>query len=223
MADNISITQGSGTTIATESVAGVQHQLVKIEFGALDAGCTPVSTTNPLPVIQQNAEKAEDAAHTTGDKGIMSLGVRNTTCTDLSANNADGDYEPVQVNAQGALYVQAQGGTTGGLTFIKKISLLNVAFAVKASAGTLYGMIISNAAASARFLKLFNVASGGVTPGTTVPDMTIGIQANQSINMEFPLGINFATALTAIATNLVADADNTAPTANDITITFLIK
>jgi hypothetical protein len=49
MADNIAITQGSGTTIATEDVSSVQHQKVKIEFGG-DGVATMVSASDPLPV-----------------------------------------------------------------------------------------------------------------------------------------------------------------------------
>lgn len=50
MADNIPITAGSGTNVATDDIGGVHHQLVKIEFGAADSA-TQVSTANPLPVI----------------------------------------------------------------------------------------------------------------------------------------------------------------------------
>lgn len=49
MADNVSITEGSGKTIATEDVSSVQHQKVKIEFGG-DGVATMVSATDPLPV-----------------------------------------------------------------------------------------------------------------------------------------------------------------------------
>lgn len=49
MADNVTITQGSGTSIATEDVSGVQHQKVKIEFGT-DGVATMVSASDPLPV-----------------------------------------------------------------------------------------------------------------------------------------------------------------------------
>lgn len=49
MADNVAITQGSGTIIATEDVSGVQHQKVKIEFGT-DGVATMVSASDPLPV-----------------------------------------------------------------------------------------------------------------------------------------------------------------------------
>ncbi len=39
----------SGDTIATEDIAGVKHELVKVEFGA-DGIATKVSATDPLPV-----------------------------------------------------------------------------------------------------------------------------------------------------------------------------
>ena len=45
----------------------------------------------------------EDTAHTNGDKGVMSLAVRNDVPAALGAS--DGDYSPFQVSAVGALYV----------------------------------------------------------------------------------------------------------------------
>lgn len=48
MADNVQITPGSGATVAADEIAGVLHQLVKVEFGDPDAA-TQVSANNPLP------------------------------------------------------------------------------------------------------------------------------------------------------------------------------
>lgn len=48
MADNVAITAGSGTNIATDDIGGVQHQRVKVEFGA-DGSATDVSSAAPLP------------------------------------------------------------------------------------------------------------------------------------------------------------------------------
>jgi hypothetical protein len=45
MADNITITQGSGTTIATDDVSGVQYQVVKISAGADGAAGSLVDWT----------------------------------------------------------------------------------------------------------------------------------------------------------------------------------
>lgn len=51
MADNIDVTPGTGKTIAADDIGGVLHQQVKIEYGA-DNTATPVSSANPLPVVQ---------------------------------------------------------------------------------------------------------------------------------------------------------------------------
>lgn len=53
--------------------------------------------------------KAEDAAHTTGDTGVMALGVRNDAGTAFAA---DGDYVPISVDASGAVRVTGGGGGT---------------------------------------------------------------------------------------------------------------
>lgn len=51
MSDNTILnTMSGGDTIASDDIAGVKHQLVKIEYGAADSA-TPVSPTNPLPVL----------------------------------------------------------------------------------------------------------------------------------------------------------------------------
>lgn len=49
-----------------------------------------------------NLGKAEDAAHTSGDVGVMLLAVRKNTATALAA---DGDYIPVIVDTNGALHI----------------------------------------------------------------------------------------------------------------------
>ena len=50
MADNVPITAGTGTNIATDDVGGVHYQVIKNAFGALDTA-TLVSATNPMPVV----------------------------------------------------------------------------------------------------------------------------------------------------------------------------
>lgn len=49
MADNISVTAGTGTTVATDDIGGVHYQIVKQAYGALDAA-TLVSSASPFPV-----------------------------------------------------------------------------------------------------------------------------------------------------------------------------
>jgi hypothetical protein len=49
MADNVPITAGSGTTIASDDIGGVQHQRVKLSIGE-DGSATDASRTNPVPM-----------------------------------------------------------------------------------------------------------------------------------------------------------------------------
>lgn len=63
MADNVNVTEGSGKTIASDDVGGVQYQRVKPSFGA-DGSATDVSTSAPLPVelTDNNNTVAADTA-----------------------------------------------------------------------------------------------------------------------------------------------------------------
>jgi hypothetical protein len=49
MPDNVAITPGTGTSIATDDIGGVQYQRVKVTFGT-DGTASDVSSGSPLPV-----------------------------------------------------------------------------------------------------------------------------------------------------------------------------
>jgi len=55
-----------------------------------------------------NLGKAEDAAHTSGDTGVMSLGVRKDVAGTLAS--ADGDYTPPQFDQMGRMRVTSASG-----------------------------------------------------------------------------------------------------------------
>jgi hypothetical protein len=57
LADNVAITAGSGTTIATDDIAGVQVQRVKPTWGA-DGTATDTQVSQPLPV-QSSIESSQ--------------------------------------------------------------------------------------------------------------------------------------------------------------------
>lgn len=67
------------------------------------ADTTARTTLASLLAELQSITFTEDAAHTTGDAGIMSLAVRNDTPGTLAG--ADGDYAPLQVDSSGNLRV----------------------------------------------------------------------------------------------------------------------
>lgn len=145
MADNVAITAGSGTNIATDDVSSVHYQKVKLDLGgdglsvpapagggveatalrvtiANDStgvlsvddnggsltvdGTVAVSSisTSIVPgTAATNLGKAEDAAHASGDTGVMALTVRSNTAA--STSGADGDYQPLITDTNGRLHV----------------------------------------------------------------------------------------------------------------------
>jgi hypothetical protein len=60
-----------------------------------------------------NLGKAEDAAHSSGDTGVMALAVRNDVLENLT--NTDGDYAALQVTKTGALNVTETVGHLGAI------------------------------------------------------------------------------------------------------------
>lgn len=101
MADNVAITAGSGTTVATDDVGGVHYQRVKITDGSADAA------TNHLDIV------AEDDGLSGGETGILAMVKRNDTPANVSGS--DGDAE----------YLQMSGGKlwTANLSFATSISV----------------------------------------------------------------------------------------------------
>lgn len=94
----------AGTAMASDLS---YHPLMISSTGRLfvDAGSLSVSVVTP-GTGATNLGKAEDAAHVSGDVGVMVLSVRGDTETGLVS--AAGDYAPVQTNAAGRLKVNSR-------------------------------------------------------------------------------------------------------------------
>lgn len=144
-----------------------------------------------------NLGKAEDAAHSSGDTGVMMLGVRETTLTDLSAGNTDGDYEPVQVNKAGAMWVTgAPSGTSGWSVATGSIGATKTDIGTANTAGNVGGWYIYNANSSVAYVQFFNTQASGVTLGTTAPVYSLGIPATSAANIAPGMvGISHSTAI----------------------------
>ena len=170
-----------------------------------------------------NLGKAEDAAHTTGDTGVMALAVRSAAPTDRSAGPTDGDYEPVAVNEVGAVWGTLTPSANGGCSIFRSLDIDETEEDVKTSAGVVYGYYIFNAAASTRYVKFYNATAASVSVGTTTPVLTIPVPTGSAANLALPYGIAFSTAICVAATTGVADSDTGAPSANDVVINVLYK
>lgn len=104
MADNLSVTQGTGTTIAADDVGGVLFQRVKPAFGA-DGAAVDVSTANPLPVdVRTNT-----AATAAGENFVGKVG---GVTAEVSANFT----RPADTTAYASGDLVANSTTAGSVT-----------------------------------------------------------------------------------------------------------
>jgi hypothetical protein len=85
-----------------------RRQLMVLTDGTTDSQRLAINSSGEAEVLT-NFEYAEDSVHTTADVGVQVLSVRNDTLASLVS--ADGDYAPLQVNADGALYIDVSNAS----------------------------------------------------------------------------------------------------------------
>jgi hypothetical protein len=138
--------------LAADSSGGIEV----VQDTAGDLNVTEANSGDIKTAVEaiDDVVQTEDAAHSGGDKGIMPLGVRNDDLAALAG--ADGDYAPLQVDEDGALYVTnapsqvkrtsgvAAGGAPGADNMIaavadRKIRVLAMSlFATSTTANNIY-------------------------------------------------------------------------------------
>lgn len=105
--------------------------------------------------------------------------------------------------------------TPSGLKKFRDTDLADGKVAVDSTSGTMHSIVVDNVAnGAASFLKLWNVASGSVTVGTTAPDWVFLIPASSKRTIVFYEGVVYGTALTAACVTAAGTAGTTAPTEN---------
>lgn len=121
-------------------------------------------------------------------------------------------------NAIGDVGVQYRANATGAASIANVNSPATPAVqTIKASAGRLVALTLTNTNAAARFLKVWNTASGSITLGTTGALFEIGIPPNQTVQLNLDGGIGFSTAINIAVTAGQGLTNNAAVTAGDVT------
>lgn len=111
----------------------------------------------------------------------------------------------------------ASATPTGLSTYRAFCAAATTPVAVKASAGKIHKVHCINAAASARYLKIYNLAQGSVVVGTTVPARTLQLPASSQSFFDLnDIGLSLSAAITIAITQNLADTDTTAPAAADV-------
>ena len=110
-----SLTVDGSVSLAAALPAGTNNigdvdvlTLPALPAGANTIGSIAAITTSVTPGTgTANLGKAEDAPHTSGDVGVMVLGIRSDTAA--TPVSADGDYHPLTFDGGGFLRVRQQG------------------------------------------------------------------------------------------------------------------
>jgi len=192
--DHVSITPGTGKNIAVDTIGGNEFQIVKMALGAedaldnvVDAGQQTMSASVPVAIASdQDFVKAEDAAHVSGDKSIMALGIRDDTLAAMSG--AEGDYEPLHTDSKGALWTRHSDlYLSGAATRVSKrvaVTASQTGAAVwTPSSGKKFVLTkLVYSATAAGTIQLFD----GTDSGNTVVTAIMSVAANGGFAFDWP-------------------------------------
>ncbi len=191
---------------------------------------TLASDDNAVVALEliDDAIKADDAAFTPGTTKVMMAGFQ---ADEASTDSVDeGDAGAARMTLDRKVITTNQPHTAGGLSVFYHLDIDEspTAQEVKATAGCLYKLRITNRTTSVRYVKLYNATAASTTVGTTTPLDVIPVPANASdytvITESFGgLGLTFSTALTIAATTGFADNDTGAPGTNDVIVSAYYK
>lgn len=97
---------------------------------------------------------------------------------------------------------------------------------VKATAGTIFGLLATNTAATVAFVKCENDTSANTAPGTDTPEFSVaipGATTGAGNNSVIPIGFAFSNAWTCWIVTGKADSDVTEVGANDVMLNWIYK
>ena len=184
---------------AVSTLATAENEYVPLRVGSTGALHVGVASVTP-GTSATSLGKAEDSAHSSGDVGVMSLGVRNDTLTTLAGSA--GDYAPLQVNASGALYTSVVPRILYG-----NQAVTEAGHSVTGAPGHIWSLFAYNPHGSTiSYLKVYN--TGTATVGTTPAIAMFPLNAGVAVTFDFG-GAAFtglSVACTAAATDASADA-----------------
>jgi hypothetical protein len=127
----------------------------------------------------------------------------------------DGEYETLITDAAGRLKVNPMVEPT---TSAYNSAATTNATSVKASAGRVLAVAVSNVGAAARYLKLYNKATAPVV-GTDVPVLTVAVPATGVVTLNVgALGLHLANGIAFALTAGAADADIAAVAAAEVKV-----
>lgn len=179
--------------LAVRSDAGGSLVDTDGDYTPLQVDATGALRVNASVNVDSNSDYAEDSAHGSGDTGEFVLAVRNDTLGSLV--DTDGDYAPLQVDANGALYTYISGSDP--LT-VNDAALADTAIATAANALGVADTpedLVASPLANRKYLWVHNdsnknlfIGASGVSAADgfpVSPGQTLMMRAGASIDIEF--------------------------------------
>lgn len=146
---------------------------------------TIAGDTTSIDATLTALSKAEDAAHSSGDQGIMALAVRSDADTALAA---DGDYIPFSMNSSGHLRVNLASGSVT----TSDAALANTDFAVSQNSVTTTSESVVSALSSRKYLFIRNEGNKKVFIGkTTATDSDFPISPGETLILRAGAALDF--------------------------------
>jgi len=129
------------------------------------------------------------------------------------------DSSSIPLNWSNGSNIATPSAVIGGFTTYHSLvsAATTNATSVKASAGTIGGIVLTNASAAVKFFKLYNKASAP-TVGTDTPIAIVGIPAHQTVTWNCEQGLRLTTGIAYALTGLMPVADTTAVALNDVAV-----
>jgi hypothetical protein len=153
-----------GTTTATIPASAPGFVSGTVTMASSDAGFVQGTVTALPGTSATSLGKAEDAGFTTGDVGVMSLGVRNDSGT-TSLTSADLDYSPIAVDYNGRTKTIDRGSAVAHGS-----AAVSTSAQILAASGTRRTAVLTNLGTDYIWLGASGVASGSglrLAPGQT--------------------------------------------------------
>lgn len=180
MADNVAITAGSGTTIATDDISGVHYPRTKISLGA-DGSATDLSAGNPMPVIGgltrvdvEMTRPSNTDAYAAGD--VVSNNTSTTTLIDLA--------NLVRANGASAYIVRVSLSTDKkSITPRFRVHFYNASDPTVAADNAAYKNLYADIAKYLGFVDL-----PAMTTGTDTTNSTMSVAANSTVRLPIIAG-----------------------------------
>lgn len=165
--------------------------------------------------------KAEDGAHTSGDVGVMGLGVRVDTMATQAGTT--GDYAPLQLDANGRLRVYEQTAAADGDSAFSVLSATATGTTTLTAAATLTSLQMTDQHATTDFwVKIYDKATAATQADTPVARYFVNAQTARDFVLGTK-GLKLTAGLSVRCVTEAADSGTTAAGSNECTVNGTYK